>query len=91
MSKFKQSRVRQFVFSLYMSGFMSLLMSGIITLINMGLVPGFLNRWLAAFVVAWAVAFPLVMFIAPMAGRLADWTVARFSGASSASERRQPD
>ena len=77
MSTYKQARVRQFVFAFYMSGTMSLLMSGIITLINTGLADGFFHRWGAAFVVAWAVAFPLVSFIAPMAGKLADWTMAR--------------
>lgn len=77
MSRYKQARVRQFVFAFYMSGIMSLLMSGIITLINTGLASGFLHRWGAAFAVAWAVAFPLVSFIAPLAGKLADWSMAR--------------
>lgn len=77
MSRYKQTRVRQFVFAFYMSCFMSLLMSGTITLINTGLTDGFFHRWGAAFLVAWAVAFPLVSFIAPLAGKIADWTVAR--------------
>ena len=46
-------------------------------LINTGLTNGFFHRWAAAFAVAWAVAFPLVNFIAPMAGKMADWTMAR--------------
>lgn len=75
MSNFKVTQLRRFVFAFYMSGFMSLLMSGIITLINTGLTEGFLTRWGPAFVVAWAVAFPLVTFIAPMAGKLADKTM----------------
>jgi hypothetical protein len=75
MSSRKITRVRRVVFSLYMSGIMSLMMSGIITLINTGLAEGFFNRWAASFVVAWAVAFPLVIFIAPLAGKLADGTV----------------
>ncbi|MGC8121692.1 DUF2798 domain-containing protein [Marinobacter sp. VGCF2001] len=76
MSKYKQTRVRQFIFAFYMSGIMSLLMSGTITFINTGLTEGFVHRWGAAFLVAWAVAFPLVTFIAPVAGKLADWTMA---------------
>jgi len=86
MSSYKQTRVRQFVFTFYMSGIMSLLMSGIITLINTGLTDGFFHRWGAAFAVAWAVAFPLVSFIAPMAGKMADWTMARLF-----SKERRPD
>ncbi|MBY6103649.1 DUF2798 domain-containing protein [Marinobacter nauticus] len=86
MSSYKQTRVRQFVFAFYMSGIMSLLMSGIITLINTGLTEGFFHRWGAAFAVAWSVAFPLVSFIAPMAGKMADWTMARLF-----SKERRPD
>ena len=77
MSSYKQTRIRQFVFAFYMSCMMSLLMSGVITLINTGLADGFFHRWGAAFLVAWAVAFPLVSFIAPMAGKIADWTMAK--------------
>ncbi len=75
MSTFKVTQLRRFVFSFYMSGIMSLLMSGIITLINTGLAEGFLMRWGPAFGVAWGVAFPLVTFIAPLAGKLADKTM----------------
>ncbi|WP_372987381.1 DUF2798 domain-containing protein [Marinobacter sp.] len=70
MSKQKFARVRQFVFAFYMSGIMSLMMSGIITFINTGLIEGFLARWGSAFLVAWGSAFPLVIFVAPLAGRL---------------------
>lgn len=77
MSRVKLSRVRQLVFGFYMSGIMSLLMSGVITLINTGMPSGFLYRWLAAFLVAWAVAFPLVTFIAPLAGRMTEFTMQR--------------
>jgi len=70
MSKQKFARVRQFVFAFYMSGIMSLMMSGIITFINTGLIEGFLARWGPAFLVAWGSAFPLVIFVAPLAGRL---------------------
>ncbi|WP_303291300.1 DUF2798 domain-containing protein [Marinobacter sp. SS5-14b] len=83
MSKFTIARARRFVFSLYMSGIMSLMMSGIITLINTGLTAGFFTRWGGAFAVAWAVAFPLVIFIAPFAGKMADATIERFSGHDS--------
>ena len=55
------------------------MMSGIITLINTGLTAGFVARWSGAFAVAWAVAFPLVIFIAPLAGKMADATIQRFS------------
>jgi len=81
MSKFRVIRIRQFVFSFYMSGLMSLMMSGIITLINTGMATGFLSRWGAAWAVAWAAAFPLVIFVAPLAGKMADATVQRFSEA----------
>jgi len=77
MSEQKVMRVRRFVFSFYMSGIMSLLMSAIITLINTGISEGFLSRWGAAFLVAWGVAFPLVSFIAPLANKLADRTMAK--------------
>ncbi|HEY9118995.1 DUF2798 domain-containing protein [Marinobacter profundi] len=69
------ARLRQLVFSCYMSGLMSLLMSGVITLANTGLDATFLDRWMPAFLVAWGVAFPLVIFIAPLAGKLTDKTV----------------
>lgn len=75
MSRFKVALARRLVFSFYMSGIMSLMMSGIITLINTGLADGFLDRWGPAFAVAWGAAFPLVIFIAPLAGRLADRTM----------------
>ncbi|ERP94476.1 hypothetical protein Q666_08470 [Marinobacter sp. ES-1] len=75
MSTFTVARARRFIFSFYMSGIMSSLMSAIITLINTGLSEGFLPRWGAA----WLVAFPLVIFIAPLAGKMADATVARLS------------
>lgn len=78
MSRFKLSRIRPLVFGFYMSGIMSLLMSGVITFINTGLDGGFVGRWIAAFLVAWAVAFPLVTFIAPLAGKLTEWTLRRF-------------
>lgn len=81
MSKFNVARARRFVFSLYMSGIMSLMMSGIITLINTGLTTGFFARWGGAFIVAWTVAFPLVIFIAPLAGKMADATLRNFSEA----------
>ena len=81
MSKFNVARARRFVFSFYMSGIMSLMMSGIITLINTGFTSGIFTRWSGAFFVAWAVAFPLVVFIAPMAGKMADATIQKFSGA----------
>jgi hypothetical protein len=71
---------RWFFFSLYMSCIMSLMISGIITLINTGMSNGFLSRWIGAWLVAWAIAFPLVIFIAPLAGKMADTTVARLSG-----------
>ena len=80
MSKFTVARARQFIFSLYMSCIMSLMISGIITLINTGMSDGFLSRWIGARLVAWAIAFPLVIFIAPLAGKMADATVARLSG-----------
>lgn len=75
MSNHNVTRVRRIVFSLYMSGIMSLMMSGIITLINTGLTEGFLSRWGMSFLVAWAVAFPLVIVVAPLAGKLADWSI----------------
>lgn len=65
-------RRRQLLFALYMSGIMSLLMSGVITLINTGIGSGFSGRWMASWIVAWVVAFPLVVFIAPLAGRMTD-------------------
>ncbi len=70
MSKQKFARARQFIFAFYMSGIMSLMMSGIITFLNTGLTEGFLQRWGSAFLVAWGSAFPLVIFVAPLAGRL---------------------
>jgi len=81
MSKQRVTRVRRFVFAFYMSGIMSLLMSGIITTINTGISDGFITRWGAAFLVAWGVAFPLVSFIAPLANKLADRTMAKLFGA----------
>ncbi|WP_372966412.1 DUF2798 domain-containing protein [Marinobacter sp.] len=83
MSKFNVARARRIVFSFYMSGFMSMMMSGIITLINTGLADGFFTRWGGAFVVAWAVAFPLVIFIAPLAGKIADVTIQKITGSDS--------
>lgn len=71
-------RRRQLIFALYMSGLMSLLMSGVITLINTGVDGAFMHRWLAAWLVAWVVAFPLVVFIAPLAGRMTEATLKLF-------------
>ncbi|MBW4935831.1 DUF2798 domain-containing protein [Marinobacter sp. F4206] len=78
MARIKPARIRQLVFGVYMSGIMSFLMSGVITLLNTGINGGFPGRWLAAWLVAWAVAFPLVTFIAPLAGRLTDFTLRLF-------------
>ncbi|MEH6356067.1 MAG: DUF2798 domain-containing protein [Marinobacter sp.] len=75
MSSFKSARVRQLIFGFYMSCMMSLLMSGVITVMNTGLDAQFLFRWLRAFFVAWAVAFPLVTFMAPIAGKLTEFTL----------------
>lgn len=77
------TRLRQLIFAFYMSGMMSLLMSGVITAINTGVAGPFLHRWLAAWLVAWVVAFPLVVFIAPLAGRLTEATLRRFDGSAS--------
>ncbi|WP_417545897.1 DUF2798 domain-containing protein [Marinobacter sp.] len=77
MSRIKPARQRQLVFGFYMSGIMSLLMSGVITSINTGIDSEFVYRWMPAFVVAWAVAFPLVTFIAPIAVKLTEMTLAR--------------
>lgn len=71
-------RRRQLLFAFYMSGLMSLLMSGVITLINTGADSGFSGRWMAAWIVAWVVAFPLVVFVAPLAGRLTDKSLGWF-------------
>ncbi|KPQ27837.1 MAG: Protein of unknown function (DUF2798) [Marinobacter excellens HL-55] len=81
MSNHNVTRVRRLVFSLYMSGIMSLMMSGIITMINTGLTDGFLSRWGMSFLVAWAVAFPLVIVVAPLAGKLADRSIVKFTSA----------
>ncbi|WP_323751230.1 DUF2798 domain-containing protein [Marinobacter sp.] len=83
MSKFTVIRARRLIFALYMSGMMSLMMSGTITLINTGLADGFVVRWGCAFLVAWAVSFPLVIFVAPLAGKLADATIEKISGPDS--------
>ncbi|ONF42883.1 hypothetical protein BTO32_14490 [Marinobacter lutaoensis] len=80
MSKQRRARVRQFIFAFYMSGIMSMMMSGVITVINTGLAAGFFARWGSAFLVAWGVAFPLVIFVAPLAGRLTEKTLARLLG-----------
>jgi len=80
MSRFKSTRVRQLIFGFYMSCMMSLLMSGVITVMNTGLDTQFVFRWLRAFLVAWAVAFPLVTFIAPIAGRLTEFTLRQITG-----------
>jgi hypothetical protein len=68
------------MFGFYMSCMMSLLMSGVITFMNTGLDAQFIFRWLRAFLVAWAVAFPLVTFIAPMAGKLTEFTLGQLTG-----------
>ena len=84
MSQPTMPRRRQLLFAFYMSGLMSLLMSGVITLINTGMDAGFFVRWMGSWVVAWVVAYPLVVFIAPLAGRLTDATLRvfdRFVGA----------
>ncbi|GBO85154.1 hypothetical protein A6779_10885 [Marinobacter adhaerens] len=78
MSKMRLSRLRQMIFGFYMSGIMSLLMSGVITFINTGIDGEFHYRWGPAFLVAWAVAFPLVTFIAPLAGKMTEFTMRRF-------------
>jgi len=80
MSRQSRARLRQVVFSFYMSGMMSLLMSGVITLVNTGPGAGFFSRWGAAFLLAWSVAFPLVILIAPLAGRLAERTLRFLAG-----------
>lgn len=77
MSQTSMPRRRQLVFAFYMSGLMSFLMSGVITVINTGVAGDFLHRWLAAWIVAWVVAFPLVVFVAPLAGKLTEATVRR--------------
>jgi hypothetical protein len=74
------ARVRQLIFGFYMSCMMSLLMSGVITSMNTGLDAQFVFRWLRAFLVAWAVAFPLVTFIAPIAGKLTEFTLRQITG-----------
>lgn len=84
MSQPTMPRRRQLLFALYMSGLMSLLMSGVITLINTGLDGGFFGRWMGAWVVAWVVAYPLVVFIAPFAGKLTDATLRAFDRLVSA-------
>ncbi|WP_328185421.1 DUF2798 domain-containing protein [Marinobacter sp. OP 3.4] len=85
MARSRMPRPRQLIFAFYMSCLMSFLMSGVITMINTGVEGPFLQRWLAAWLVAWAVAYPLVVFIAPLAGRLTEATLRRF-GASDTPE-----
>ncbi|PFG09427.1 MULTISPECIES: DUF2798 domain-containing protein [unclassified Marinobacter] len=83
MSRFRSARVRQLIFGFYMSCMMSLLMSGVITFMNTGLDAQFAFRWLRAFLVAWGVAFPLVTFIAPIAGKLTEFTLRQITGQKS--------
>lgn len=59
-----------FVFTFFMSLFMSFLMSGVITFINMGLVEGFTGLWFEAFAKAFVVAYPTIMVVVPQVRRI---------------------
>ena len=57
------------LFGLILSGLMSLLVSGISTYRAVGFVDGYAGLWLGAWLAAWLVAFPVVLVVAPLAGR----------------------
>ncbi|UOM36801.1 DUF2798 domain-containing protein [Acuticoccus sp. I52.16.1] len=63
-------RFAPYLFSLFLSGFMSFIVSGIATVRAAGLVPHLPWVWLEAWLTSWAVACPVVFVVAPMVRRL---------------------
>lgn len=59
------------VFPFLMACMMSFLMSGVITFLNLGLPSDFLEKWIRAFGSAFIIAYPIVLFVAPLAKKLA--------------------
>jgi len=71
MSRKLPVRAFQPLFGLFMAVFMSFLMSGAITALNVGLPPEFFGRWMRAWGIAFSLAYPAILFVAPIARRLA--------------------
>jgi hypothetical protein len=53
-----------------LSSLMSFVVSGISTLRTAGLVDPFFSLWIGAWLPSWLFAFPIVLIIAPVAGRI---------------------
>ena len=60
------------LFGLVLSMCMSCIVSGVSTLSSVGPVDGFFGLWGGAWLKSWTVAFPVVLLIAPLAGRKTD-------------------
>ena len=73
------SKHEPIVFGLILSGLMSFLVSGIATFRAAGPAASFFALWLQAWLTSWLVAFPSVLMVAPVARRMARWTIARLT------------
>lgn len=70
MSRKLPKRLAPILFGLLLSGMMSFIVSGLSTFRSIGLVDGFFFTWITAWLGSWVVAFPVVLFVAPMVGRI---------------------
>ena len=65
------------LFGVILSGLMSLLVSGIATFRAAGLAPDFVSLWVGAWLTAWLFAFPVVLLVAPLAGKAVELMTAQ--------------
>ncbi|PCJ90169.1 MAG: hypothetical protein COA52_10860 [Hyphomicrobiales bacterium] len=63
-------RFAPYLFSLFLSGFMTFIVSGIATYRASGMEDSFVGLWMGSWVFTWVVAYPVMLIASPIVKRL---------------------